>query len=377
MSQHPNVLIIGGGVIGLTTAYFLAKQGKRVEVIDRGEIGAEASWAGAGIIPPGNPERAATDYDRLRAVSSRMFSEFSKELRDATGIDNGYRVCGGFEFLDELDLASVPAWEAEGVPFEEVSPSRQRQLEAALTPTESPAYYFPGMAQARNPWHLRALMAICEQNGVTLRPGVGVESIVTRGQTVSSVRLAFGEVREADQYLIAAGAWCEQLLHPLGLTTGIHPVRGQIVLLKTPQPLLRRIVMVGKNYLVPREDGHVLIGATEEPEAGFQKMNTAAAIAGLIEFATKLVPELTRAEIVKCWAGLRPGSLDNLPSLGRVLDLQNLFLAGGHFRAGIQLSTGTAQVMSELLTGRTTSIPVASFRPGREPETTVHMAFRS
>ena len=123
MAQHPDVLIVGGGVIGLTTAYVLAKEGMSVELLDKGELGMEASWAGAGIIPPGNPDRAGSAYDRLRATSSRMFPAFSKELLDLTGIDNGYRICGGIEFLQADDLESVPAWQAEEVPFELLSDS--------------------------------------------------------------------------------------------------------------------------------------------------------------------------------------------------------------------------------------------------------------
>ena len=110
MGQSADILIVGGGVIGLTTAYFLARDGLKVEVLDKGDLGAEASWAGAGIIPPGNPDRAGTAYDKLRATSSRMFPEFTRELRALTGIDNGYRQCGGLEFLDECDQDSLRAW---------------------------------------------------------------------------------------------------------------------------------------------------------------------------------------------------------------------------------------------------------------------------
>ena len=173
------------------------------------------------------------------------------------------------------------------------------------------------------------------------------------------------------------GAWSEKLLTPLGVRCGIHPVRGQIVLLKTASSLLRRIVMKGKNYLVPREDGHVLIGATEEPEAGFEKQTTAQAIGSLIALASSTTPGLATAEVVKCWAGLRPGSLDHLPSLGPVSPFENLYLASGHFRAGIQLSPATGMVMAELVCGREPSIPLQDFLPGREPSRPFWTAFRS
>lgn len=122
MKPHSDVLIVGGGIIGLTSAYFLAKAGLKVTVIDRQEFGKEASWAGAGILPPGNPGRAVQPGDRLRAESVSRFADFSAELRELTGIDNGYVKCGGIEFLDEEDADCVAMWEAEGLDFVPLSP---------------------------------------------------------------------------------------------------------------------------------------------------------------------------------------------------------------------------------------------------------------
>ena len=198
-----------------------------------------------------------------------------------------------------------------------------------------------------------------------------------RADRVVGIRLATGEFRSAEQYVVAAGAWCERLLEPLGLHSGIEPVRGQIVLLKTERSLFQRILLIGTNYLVVREDGHILIGSTEEPEAGFVKDTTAEAIAKLLEFARNLVPALATADVVKCWAGLRPGSRDGRPSIGHVMGFRNLFVAAGHFRAGIQLSPATALLMSELLTGKTASIQLDDFLPGRERVNPVRSAFRS
>jgi glycine oxidase len=377
MSRHPDVLIVGGGVIGLTTAYLLAKQGISVEVLDKGELGAEASWAGAGIIPPGNPEKAVSAYDRLRATSSRMFADLTSELKEAAGIDNGYRVCGGIEFLDDADELTVPAWKGEGVDFNALSQQKLREIELNLNALRRSAYLLPGAAQVRNPRHVRALISACDQLNVRFSSHTPIESFEGRHSHINGVRIGNGEVRRAEQYLLCAGAWSDNLLKPLGISSGIHPVRGQIVLLKqAPLPIVR-IVLVGNNYLVPRDDGHVLIGSTEEPEAGFEKQTTAEAIAGLIEFGTSLVPRLAQAEVVKCWAGLRPGSLDGLPSLGRVREFDNLFMAGGHFRAGIQLSPATGLVMSQLLTGQIPSIPLDDFQPGRVPGKPFRTAFRS
>ena len=133
MAKHPDVAIIGGGIIGLTCAYFLAREGLAVEVFDRGDLGKEASWAGAGIIPPGNPYGAATPIDKMRAIGSMRFPGFSDELRELTGIDNGYLRCGAVEFLEPDEVREVTElWQNEGIAFEKLSHAALRTYEPAL-----------------------------------------------------------------------------------------------------------------------------------------------------------------------------------------------------------------------------------------------------
>jgi glycine oxidase len=354
MAKHPDVAVIGGGIIGLTCAYFLARAGLAVEVFDRGDLGKEASWAGAGIIPPGNPAGAATPIDVLRAIGSERFPAFSAELRELTGIDNGYLRCGGVEFLDPGEAADVlPVWRNEGIAFERLTREGLRKVEPAVGDVPGEPYLLPGCAQVRNPWHLRALVEACRRVGVNLRPHTPVESVPRD---------------RAGRVLLATGAWTGR---------GVHPVRGQIVLLKTPAPAFTRVLMLGKRYLVPRADGHVLIGSTEEPEAGFEKANTPEAVRELTAFACSLVPGLRGAEVEATWAGLRPGSPDGLPFIGPVPGMKNLLVAAGHFRAGVQLSIGTARLVTELVTGRPTCVPPAAFAVDRPPHAGGPAAFRS
>lgn len=377
MSKHPDVAVIGGGIIGLTAAYFLAKGGAAVEVLDRSDLGREASWAGAGIIPPGNPDRAATPADRLRAIGSARFPALSAELRELTGIDNGYLRCGGIEFLHPADEYVLPLWRAEGIAFEQLSRDGLKKLEPEIGDVPGEPYLLPGCAQVRNPWHLRALIAACERVGVRLRPNTSVAQLVADNRRVTAVRLNDGLEVSAGSFLIAAGAWSEGFLEQLGHRPNVHPVRGQIALFKPPRPLLSRVLMLGKEYLVPRGDGRILVGSTEEPEAGFEKANTPAAVAELTALARRTVPALADAPVEKCWAGLRPGSPDGLPFLGPVPGYDKAFVATGHFRAGVQLSVGTAQVIADLLRGRPPSIPLAPFRLDRTPVSGSKPAFRS
>ncbi len=375
MSKRADVAIVGGGVIGLTTAYYLAtRAGAKVAVLDRGSFGREASWAGAGIIPPGRPDGAEAPYDWLRAVSASITADLSVELRESVGIDNGYRVSGGLEFPADEPIDTT-AWTREGIEWAEVSGERLRRIEPALAADVGLAYFVPRMAQIRNPRHLQALVAACCTRGVDLRPGCQVFGFERDGGKISALHTVEGR-RVHDKYVVCAGAWTDMLLAPLGCRIDTKPVRGQIVLLHTAKPILHRIVLAGKRYLVPRDDGRVLVGSTEE-DAGFDATTTAQAVADLIRFAAEMVPALGRAAVERCWAGLRPGSPDGLPTLGRVPGFENLWVAAGHFRAGLQLSAATALVMTEALTGRPTRINLDAFRPLRQPAPAVRPAFRS
>jgi glycine oxidase len=374
MSASPDVLILGGGVIGLTTAYFLAREGVRVEVVDRGDFGQEASWAGAGILAPGNPARARTPIDQLRAHGVTLYPALSAELRERTGIDNGYLRCGGLEFVAPGEETTDKEWRGEGIAFERLDDKAVSRLEPAVAPRGG-AFLIPDMAQVRNPRHLKALQAACASLGVLLHPGWHVHGFEQQGRRITAAQSVSGPLRAA-RYLLAAGAWTDSLLNQLGFQVNIHPVRGQIALLHPEAPLFRRVLLLGPRYVVPRADGRILVGSTEE-DAGFDKRTTAGAVRDLLELACTLAPPLAQTPLERSWAGLRPGSPDGCPFLGPVPGFDNLFIAAGHFRAGIQLAPATALVMKELLLGQKPTVPIEPFRLGRTAGEPAQAAFRS
>lgn len=375
MAKFMDVAVVGGGVVGLTAAYFLAREGVEVTVFDRGPLGAEASWAGAGIIPPGNLIGARTPIDCLRAIGSGGMAVLADDLRDRTGIDTGYRQCGGIEFLHAADRDVLDVWKAEGFPFERIDDVTR--VEPAAVGFDGDAYFLPTCAQVRNPWHLRALIAACTWAGVVLRPDTPVAGWTRAGSRVTGLSLSTGESVPAGVSVLAAGAWSDSLLEPLGHRPGVHPVRGQIILFRNPQPGIRHVLMTGKRYFVPRADGRVLVGSTEEPEAGFEKTTTPDGVADLMRFTTAHIPAWTTAELEKTWAGLRPGSPDGLPFLGPVPGWDGVLVATGHFRAGVQLSVGTAHVIADLFADRAPSVPLEAFALDRAPDRTTRPAFRS
>ena len=371
MAKLPDVLVLGGGIIGLTSAYLLAKAGLRVELIDRQEFGREASWAGAGILPPfGNLAGAGTPIDALRANSVARFAAFSAELP----FDNGYRVTGGIEVLHPDSAYCLPLWDSEGIEYERIDNEELGRPEPAAG---SPVYLLPGFAQVRNPWHIRALIAACEPARVVLTPGCQLTEWKMAHGNIAGVFDSRGRLHEAGQYLIAGGAWAEQWLTPLGCVLGIHPVRGQIVLYHPAKPLLHRVILDGKRYLVPRGDGRILVGSTEEPEAGFTKATTPAGEEDLCRFAESWIPALASEDIEQTWAGLRPTSADGWPGIGSVPGFDNVFAAVGHGRAGIQLSLGSAQLVLDHLTGQRLPGYADAFRLDRRPNTGFRPAFRS
>jgi glycine oxidase len=367
-----DVLILGGGVIGLSMAYELARGGVKVRLIDRGQPGQEASWAGAGILPPGKRRSADDAYEHLAAVSYELHPTWAAQLREETGIDNGFRRTGGLHIAHDDDGCvevrhELDYWRAREVPCEEVLPRRVAEIEPGLALEEPSAIraalLLPGECQLRNPRHLKALVAACTRLGVNIQPGVTADGFEIERGRIRAVRTSDG-LLSAEKYCICGGAWSGQLLAPLRVQLRIMPIRGQMVLLACERPPLRHIVMDGIRYLVPRDDGRVLVGSTEE-DAGFDKRPTSEGVDGLLSFALELVPGLRSATFERCWAGLRPGTADRLPYLGPIPGVENGFIAAGHFRSGLQLSPATAVVMAQAIRGEKAEVDLRPFAVDR------------
>lgn len=346
-----DVIVIGGGVVGLSIAWELARHGLSVAVLEQSQFGQEASWAGAGLLPPGNPDKATTLEARIRSASHRLWPDWTEQLKSLTGIDNGFRLCGGAEVVpsgrDESLDERISIWRSEGVVVESLEASELQERLPALNSRIRTGYFLPEMGQVRNPRHLKALIQACALAGVDLRAGAGVIDFTREGERVVSVQTSCESFRAQD-YIVAGGAWSRFLLQRAGAELPVEPIRGQIVLLQAANVLFRHVIEVGSRYLVPRPDGRILIGSTEE-RAGFEKRTTAGGIAGLIQFAQELVPAIADAQLERCWAGLRPYLPGGLPSIGRVPGTTNLSVAAGHFRAGLQLSPITAVLMRQLI----------------------------
>lgn len=368
MKNSADVLIVGSGIIGLSTAFLLAKRGLQVTILERGIPGNEASWAGAGIVPPGNLSKTTHPMDRLRAFSSVKIGEWAAEIQSITGIDVGYRRCGGLEMYDHPPTELLQIWRSEEINFEEITSADCRRLYPSIQ-NELSACHFPTMAQIRNPWYMRGLTAAVEKLGVSIVQHSEVVRFETSESELLAVITQNGTSHSAKRFLLSCGAWSEKLLEKLNIAVPVRPVRGQIVLFQTDRTILHKIVGIGKNYFVPRDDGKILVGATEDSKCGFDKSTKQSDLEHLCAFAYSNIPSLKRSPIEKTWSGLRPGSPGGIPFMGPIPGLRNTFFGGGHYRAGIQLSTGSALALSQMICDESPWLDMSPFQLTRtEPE---------
>ncbi len=370
---HPDCIVVGGGVIGLSIARRLRSDGLRVTLVERGRCGGEASWAGAGVLAPCNPHRRDAIAD-LRNRSLSLYPSYCDALREESGIDPEYERCGELEIaLSDDSLRSLRDDEqagrdcvlADGKPAYQLLTSLEaKDIEPRLSDSILGALHCPETAQVRNPRLLQALQGACVRAGVDIREGTQVQDFVTSGSRVQGVRTSKGDA-SARWVVLCAGAWSSQIGQRLHEIMPVHPVRGQMILLKFDERPFTHVVSRGKTYLVPRRDGHVLLGATEERDAGYNKRNTPAGIARLFDIAAKLVPSIAEAPVVAQWAGLRPGTPDDNPYLGPVPGFNGLLAATGHFRSGLILAPITAEIVARLIDDRKLDFDLSLCKPGR------------
>ncbi len=363
------MVVLGGGVIGLSIAYELVCRGHWVQLIDARKVERQSSWAGAGILPPVNSQTAIHPLEFMEGLSTELHRLWHKKLLTDTGIDNGLIACGGIYLArtigEQAALAGqVAYWKEREIDWQFWGEKELKSLSGLRIDKIRTAYFLPGEYQVRNPRHLQALEIACRQQGVELSLGVDPARVKLKLGSGAAIVNFDNQPIHADQVCVAAGAWSEQLLAPLGIKMPVTPVRGQMVLFKLPERPLAPIINEGTRYLVPRSDGFVLAGATIE-EVGFQSNTEPDDIAELVEWAHHLLPACNQARCIDQWAGLRPASADALPYIGSLGQVSNLLVATGHFKAGLHLSTATAVVIADLIENRPLSIDLTPFDPQR------------
>ena len=362
MAKQQQVVIVGGGVIGLLTAFNLATQGQAVVLLERAGLGQESSWAGGGIVSPLYPWRYSPAVTALAHWSQDFYPQLAEHLFAATGVDPEVHTTGLY-WLDLDDEAEALAWAArEGRPLSKVDISAAHDAVPVLGGGYSQAIYMANVANVRNPRLVKSLKAaLLALPGVTLHEQCEVTGFVVDAGSVVGVNTAQGPVL-GDQVVLAAGAWSGELLGTLGLSLPVEPVKGQMILYKCASDFLSSMVLAKGRYAIPRRDGHILIGSTLEHE-GFDKTPTDKALESLKASAVELIPALADAEVVGHWAGLRPGSPEGIPYIGPVPGFKGLWLNCGHYRNGLVLAPASCQLFADLLLTRAPIIDPAPYAP--------------
>ena len=344
-----DIIIVGGGIIGLSLSIALRKRGATVLVVERGEPGREASHAAGGMLVD-CPLETPPALQPLATASARMYPEFVRELEVESGMKADLRDQGTILFPDPEHVSECT--------HVGLTPAKPRELEPELA-DDQPAFYLT--ERSVDPRALTAVAIKAAKNlGVDFSSGDPVTAVSLSDSQITGVSTTKTRFA-AEKVANCAGAWSGQI-GPQAFPT--RPVKGQMLCLVMPsRDLLKHVIRSPKAYLIPRSDGRLLVGATVE-EAGFDKRTDPATIQGLHRAALALVPKLRDAKILEDWAGLRPGTPDALPILGATAT-PGYYVATGHFRDGILLAPITAQVMAGVVEGRTPERDLTAFSPAR------------
>ena len=367
-AKKQDILIIGGGVIGLSIARELHKRGVReITIVERGEIGKESSWAAAGMLSPNVETDIGSPFHLFSRKSLELYPKFATDLLNETGIDIELDQSGTlFVTMDDEGgshlMSEYRKLKDGGVEVESLSKEEILRAEPLLSSLVQIGIAFPYDWQVENRKLIDALRRYAHYNSIKIFEQTEVKELIVENGSVRGVRTNNDEFY-AEQTILAAGAWSS--LIPFGseiVPFRIKPIRGQMVWFDCEEKLLERVVYGPGCYLVPRRDGRIIAGSTTE-NVGFENEVTDAAVAALKNAAFDVLPELQTRKFGGAWSGLRPRSDDELPVIGELDDLSNLTIATGHYRNGILLAPITANIVTDnLING--TEFP-ESFSPNR------------
>ncbi len=370
MAKNPDALVIGGGIVGNAIAWRLAKDGMSVTLLEKGEIGREASWAAGGMLTPVHLADYPPALVGVCSASLALYEPLCREIAAASGVDPEYRVTGLLLLVTD-DAGEEAARELEifkrerNQPVERLTRDEALSVEPKVTPHLRRALRLPDIAQIRNNRMAVALAEGAKRKGAEILPHTPVTGFLRVPGRVNGVKTPRGDVY-AGTTILAAGAWSSELLKPLGLDLKVRPIKGQMLLAGGPPDFCRHMILDGESYLIPRADGRILVGSTLE-DVGFDKSVIVETLGDLAQRGARLMPELGKLPMVTSWAGLRPATPDRLPYLGKG-PVDGLIVATGHYRNGILLAPITAELVADLLAGQPSSIDLAPFDPMRVPQ---------
>ncbi|MFD0712413.1 glycine oxidase ThiO [Paenibacillus sp. GCM10027626] len=365
------IIVLGGGVIGLSCAFEAVQRGFQVTVIEQASFGGQASGAAAGMLAPytENPEQP-DPFFQLCQESLRQYPEWVKRIESVSGINPELLATGSLTVaLHEADLLPLKtrmAWQsAYGASDVELieQGKRLRAMEPLLTDKAVAALYNPAERHVNAPRMVAALEEACRKLGVELVDHAGEVAIDASGPVVRTSKK--GEWH-GDRLVVCTGAWACQLADELGLPIPIHPIRGQICAYEVPFGYTHHMIFSSQAYWVGKRNGTLVCGASEDV-AGYSTAVTDKGIGRLVRWGERLFPYLAGRPTIRRWAGLRPATRDGWPLIGELPAHSHIIIAAGHYRNGILLSPVTARLVGDLLSGHAHAarVPLAPFAPDR------------
>ncbi|MBA2391253.1 MAG: glycine oxidase ThiO [Ktedonobacteraceae bacterium] len=363
-----DVVIIGGGVIGCAIAYFLRKQHIDVVLLERGEIGGQASGAAAGLLAPPGPLTGPGPFADLVLAGFASLAALVPELEASSGIHLGYERPGALRIVrDQKRVAHLQKrfanWQALGLPLYWLSGAEACQREPLLAPDVCAAVYSPAEAQIQASSVVQAFAQAAQLAGARIYPHHEVAGVLTQQDRAIGVYTTQGETITCNHLVLASGAWAAQCCAWFNVTLPVSPLHGQLIALSQPMPHLKHIIFGEAAYLAPKGET-LFVGATRE-DMGFDTTVVEKGSSWLYETATRLIPALAQGTIQASWAGLRPRTPDRRPIVGFLPPWENVLVAAGHNSVGIILSALTGQCIAEMVTTGNTPPLMQNFTPGR------------
>lgn len=364
MASTVDVAVVGGGVIGCSVAYHAARRGASVALFEAGRIASGASGAAAGMLAAQAEAHEPGPLLDLLLESRGMHRALGEELYEKTDLDPEHAWTGTMRVAADEDarerLRSSYLWQrARGLCARWLGGEEARELEPALSPRVLAALYLPEDGQVNSPRLVRALALAAEREGARVEELACVDGLLVKGSRIVGVRTAEGETA-AGSVVLAGGVWSAALAAEIGASVPVFPVKGEILSVLPRKVLIRASVWEGQCYMVPKRDGRVVIGATEEP-GSYDHQPTLGGVATLSSAAVELVPEVSGARFASAWGGLRPGTPDGRPILGPVEGRDGLLLAVGHYRNGVLLAPITGETIAALALGEPPPADVSPF----------------
>ena len=371
-TKNSDIIIIGGGVIGLASAWRLAKEGHTVRLFEKNICGCGASNASMGVLNPPTP-LSHNPLQIIHRKSLRVFPDFAKELISASSIDFHYIRCGALEIIPsetqvqrakkevaftEENISTIP-----NLPqLQLLTPQEVLELEPKVNVLEFGALYTPSSAKVDVDPFISALKQAClNTNKVEIIEQCKVNEVLISNYCVTGIKTESQDIYSAPIVLATVGVWTNELGAPLTQYTKVTPVRGQAVLTKYPN--LQHIIKWQKGYLVPYPDDCVALGGTTEKKAGYDEICNIEGVSSIIDRAKTVFPEISKATFLGTWAGLRPAPDDRRPYIGELPNYKGLFVCTGHYKIGFSLTPITSELVTKAILKQVTDEELAPFLP--------------